>query len=206
MTTILKNFWVLEGLDGAGTTTQLKKIDSALSRAGVNYMITAEPTDYETGKIIRRVLSGEIKVPQSTVARLFSADRDNHLYNSENGVIKNIESGKIVVSDRYFFSSLAYQSIGYDFESVMQLNSSFPYPEFVIYIDTPVKDCISRIDSRGEKKEIYEKYDYQLKVREGYEKCFSSLPEGCNLLRIDGNLSIDEIFEEINEKLIKNLT
>ncbi|MCR5761523.1 MAG: dTMP kinase [Sphaerochaetaceae bacterium] len=205
MTNILKNFWVLEGLDGAGTTTQLKNIDSELSKTGLKYMITAEPTDSETGKIIRRVLSGEFTVPQSTVARLFSADRDNHLYNTENGVVKNINEGKIVVSDRYFFSSLAYQSIGYDFDTVMLLNSTFPYPEYVIYIDTPVEDCIQRINSRGQAKEIYEKYEYQVKVKQGYERCFSSLPEGCNLLRIKGDLSREEIFEEIKNKLINKI-
>lgn len=205
MTKILKNFWVLEGLDGAGTTTQLKKIDKGLSETGKAYMITAEPTASETGRIIRRVLSGEFSVPQSTVARLFSADRDNHLYNPENGIIKNINEGKIVVSDRYFFSSLAYQSIGFDFDTVMLINSSFPYPEYVIYIDTPVEDCIKRIDSRGQEKEIYEKYEYQVKVKEGYEKCFKTLPEGCTLIRIDGSLSREEIYEEIKNKLINKI-
>lgn len=205
MTKILKNFWVLEGLDGAGTTTQLKNIEIGLSETGRSYMITAEPTDSETGRIIRRVLAGEFSVPQSTVARLFSADRDNHLYNPQNGIIKNIEEGKIVVSDRYFFSSLAYQSIGFDFDSVMLLNSSFPYPEYVIYIDTPVEDCIKRINSRGQEKEIYEKYEYQVKVKEGYEKCFSSLPEGCTLLRIDGKLTREQIFQEIKYRLINKI-
>lgn len=194
---VLKNFYVLEGLDGAGTTTQLRKIREEFIKRNIPAFITAEPTDNETGKLIRRILSGEVRCPQSTIARMFSADRDDHLFNPEYGIIKHLEDGEKVVSDRYFFSSIAYQTIGYDWDTVIKLNSDFPYPELVIYIDTPAEDCIKRVDSRGSKKEIYEKLDYQKKVRENYEKCFSSLPDDCRLLRIDGTKTIEDISAEI---------
>lgn len=197
MPEILKNFWVLEGLDGAGTTTQLKNLEKYMQDKNMPVFRTAEPTIYETGKFIRRVLSGEVKVPQSTVAYLFAADRDNHLNNPEYGIRKHLEAGETVVSDRYFFSSFAYQSIGFDPETVMMLNSRFPYPELVLYVDTPVSDCISRIDSRGTEKEIYEKSDYQTAVHDNYEKLFASLPAGCRLIRVDGRLSREEIFNII---------
>ena len=194
MSEILKGFWVLEGLDGAGTTTQLKNLEAYMQDKGLPVFRTAEPTIYETGKFIRRVLSGEVKVPQSTIAYLFAADRDNHINNPEYGIISHLQKREVVISDRYFFSSFAYQSIGFDPDAVMMLNSRFPYPELVLYVDTPVEDCISRIDSRGSDKEIYEKRDYQTKVRENYEKFFSHLPEGCRLIRVDGTLSREEIF------------
>ena len=194
MSEILKGFWVLEGLDGAGTTTQLKNLEAYMQDKGLPVFRTAEPTIYETGRFIRRVLSGEVKVPQSTIAYLFAADRDNHINNPEYGIISHLQKGEVVISDRYFFSSFAYQSIGFDPDAVMMLNSRFPYPELVLYVDTPVEDCISRIDSRGSDKEIYEKQDYQTKVRENYEKFFSNLPEGCRLIRVDGTLSLEEIF------------
>lgn len=194
MSEILKGFWVLEGLDGAGTTTQLKNLEAYMQDNGLPVFRTAEPTIYETGRFIRRVLSGEVKVPQSTIAYLFAADRDNHINNPEYGIISHLQKGEVVISDRYFFSSFAYQSIGFDPDAVMMLNSRFPYPELVLYVDTPVEDCISRIDSRGSDKEIYEKQDYQTKVRENYEKFFSNLPEGCRLIRVDGTLSREEIF------------
>lgn len=195
MSEILRNFWVLEGLDGAGTTTQLKNLEAYMNGKGLPVFRTAEPTIYETGKFIRRVLSGEVKVPQSTVAYLFAADRDNHLNNPEYGVKAHLTKGETVISDRYFFSSFAYQSIGFDPDAVMMLNSRFPYPELVLYVDTPVEDCISRIDSRGTDKEIYEKLDYQRLVHENYESFFSRLPEGCRLIRVDGTLTREEIFE-----------
>ena len=194
MSEILRNFWVLEGLDGAGTTTQLKNLEAYMNGKGLPVFRTAEPTIYETGKFIRRVLSGEVKVPQSTVAYLFAADRDNHLNNPEYGVKAHLAKGETVISDRYFFSSFAYQSIGFDPDAVMMLNSRFPYPELVLYVDTPVEDCISRIDSRGTDKEIYEKLDYQRLVHENYESFFSRLPEGCRLIRVDGTLTREEIF------------
>ena len=194
MSEILKGFWVLEGLDGAGTTTQLKNLEAYMQSKGRLVFRTAEPTIYETGKFIRRVLSGEVKVPQSTIAYLFAADRDNHINNPEYGIISHLKKGEVVISDRYFFSSFAYQSIGFDPDAVMMLNSRFPYPELVLYVDTPVEDCISRIEGRGNDKEIYEKLDYQTKVHENYEKFFSRLPEGCRLIRVDGRLSREEIF------------
>ena len=194
MAEVLKRFWVLEGLDGAGTTTQLKNLEKYMSEKGLAVFRTAEPTIYESGLLIRRVLSGQFKVPQSTTAYLFAADRDNHLNNPEYGIIAHLNRGETVISDRYLFSSLAYQSIGFDFDEVQRLNSSFPYPELVLYVDTPVEDCISRIDSRGEQKEIYEKLDYQTKVHDNYERIFSCLPDGCRLIRVDGRLSRDEIF------------
>ena len=195
MPEILRNFWVLEGLDGAGTTTQLKKLEQYMNDRNMPVFRTAEPTIYETGKFIRRVLSGEVKVPQSTVAYLFAADRDNHLNNPEYGIRAHLAQGRTVISDRYFFSSFAYQSIGFDPDTVLMLNSRFPFPELVLYVDTPVADCLSRIDSRGGDKEIYEKLDYQTAVHDNYEKLFSSLPDGCRLIRVDGRLSREEIFD-----------
>ena len=201
MSEILKGFWVLEGLDGAGTTTQLKKLEDYLQNKGIGVFRTAEPTIYETGRFIRKVLSGEIKVPQSTIAYLFAADRDNHINNPDYGIKTHLEAGEIVISDRYFFSSFAYQSIGFDGETVKMLNSRFPYPEYVLYVDTPVEDCISRIEGRGNEKEIYEKFDYQVKVRDNYESIFSTLPSGCSLIRVDGRLTREEIFSTLVREL-----
>lgn len=201
MTEVLKNFWVLEGLDGSGTTTQLRNLEKKLKESGNNHFITQEPTTLETGKLIRRILSGELVATQSTIAYLFAADRDNHLHNPENGILRQLKEGKIVISDRYFFSSLAYQSIGFDYSRVEELNNKFPYPEYLIYIDTPAEDCLKRIDARGQDKEIFEKLEFQKQVRTNYENCFKKLPEGCNLIKIDGTLSKEEIFSLILKQL-----
>lgn len=201
MTEILDNFAVLEGLDGAGTTTQLRLLEKELSGLSVPAFITQEPTTNPTGKLIRRFLSGELPASQSTIAHAFATDRDDHLYNPQYGIIAHLKAGDIVISDRYLFSSIAYQGIGYDIDKVIEINSRFPLPRYIVYVDTPVRACMNRIDSRGSDKEIYEKTDYLTRVRENYEKCFSSLPGGCNLIRVDGTLGIEEIFKTIKRGL-----
>jgi len=197
VTNILKNFWVLEGLDGSGTTTQLKMINNELTKKGIPFHITQEPTTNETGLFLRRVLKGEIQVSQSTIAHLFAADRDDHIYNAKYGILSHLNNREIVISDRYMFSSLAYQSLGYDYDKIMSLNQDFPYPEYIIFVDTPVEECIKRINARGEQKEIFEKLEIQKKVLEGYEKCFRNLPLGCNLLRVNGMQKPDKVFSDI---------
>lgn len=203
MTEILKNFWVLEGLDGSGTTTQLHAIEKQLTEKNIPFFSTCEPTVYETGVFLRKILSGEIRIPQSSIAHMFSTDRDNHIYNTEYGILSHLNKGETVISDRYLFSSLAYQSIGFEYEKVLTLNSMFPMPEKVIFIDTDPKDCINRINSRGMEKEIYEKLEYQIKVRENYLRCFETLPEGCTLIKIDGSLPKEKVSELITTSLFK---
>jgi dTMP kinase len=99
----------------------------------------------------------------------------------------------IVISDRYLYSSLAYQGVNCNFDKVFELNKDFPHPQILIYIETPIDECLSRIEKRGEKKEIFEKKDFLTKVNNNYNKVINNLPEGINLIKIDGTLSIDEI-------------
>ena len=213
----IRNFFVLEGLDGAGTTTQLNLLRENLSGESIPFFITEEPTQNPVGKLIRRFLSGELPASQSTLARLFAADRDDHLYNPGYGIISHIEKGEAVISDRYLFSSVAYQSVGFDRNQVIEINSSFPLPALLFYIDTPLESCLSRIESRGMSREIYEKKNYLEKVKENYEHFFSQLTgtdgkedknlipgqpasaDGKNfrLIRIDGTLRIEEIHKII---------
>ena len=196
---ILKRFRVLEGLDGAGTTTQLNLLEKKYNTGKNTVITTCEPSHFPTGKLIRKILSGEISSAASTIARLFSADRDNHLFNPECGIIRMIKNGKTVISDRYLFSSLAYQSIDLDFDFVYGLNSDFPLPQVTFYLDTPLDICMERIIQRGNKTEIYEKKDYLQKVERNYKKCIEFYSEKCKIIILDGSKSITEIFEQITE-------
>lgn len=193
MNNTLNNFIVLEGLDGAGTTTQLKKLKVELEKLSVKIYTTNEPTGRPIGKLVRTVLSGEFKTTDLALARLYSADRDDHLFNNQDGILKQINDNKIVVSDRYFYSSLAYQGVNCDLSKVAELNKDFPHPQILIYIETPIEECLSRIDKRGEKKEIFEKKDFLTKVNNNYNTVINKLPSDVNLIKIDGTLSIDEI-------------
>lgn len=193
MINTLNNFIVLEGLDGAGTTTQLKKLKFELEQIGFETYMTNEPTSNPIGKLVRSVLSGDFKTTPLALATLYSADREDHINNPKYGIIKQIKENKIVISDRYFYSSLAYQGVNCDFNKVVELNKDFPNPQILIYIETPVEVCLSRIDSRGEKKEIFEKRDFLYKVNDNYNKVIENLPSNINLIKIDGTLKIEDI-------------
>ncbi len=200
---VLENFIVFEGIDGAGTSTQIKKIVESNPE---KYVATAEPTTNETGKFLRRMLAGEFKVDEKTSSYLFAADRCEHIY-GEKGVINMLKQGKTVVSDRYFFSSLAYQSVSCGKELPRLVNSPFPLPEYLFYFDINPEISLARVTSRGEKTEIYEQIDMQKKTAALYEEVISEYEadksSGMKVIRVDATKSIDEVAAFIADCLKK---
>ena len=194
----LKNFIVFEGIDGSGTSTQIKKL---VERDLNKFVATAEPTKKETGLFLRKMLGGDFSVDSKTAAYLFAADRCEHIYGKD-GVIDLLNQGKIVVSDRYFFSSLAYQSVSCGNELPRLLNSQFPLPEILFYFYINPEISLKRVEDRNEKKEIYEKIDYQKKTAALYEEVINeySKPElkgEMKIIKIDASKSIEEISQII---------
>lgn len=200
---VLENFIVFEGIDGAGTSTQIKKI---VEQNPDKFVATAEPTTGETGKFLRRMLGGEFKVNEKTASYLFAADRCEHIY-GEKGVINLLNQGKTVVSDRYFFSSLAYQSVSCGKELPRLVNSPFPLPEYLFYFDINPEISLARVTSRGEKKEIYEQIDIQKKTAALYEEVISEYEadktSGMKVIRVDATKSIEEVAAFIADCLKK---
>ena len=195
---ILKNFIVFEGIDGAGTSTQIKKL---VERDTTRFVATAEPTSNETGKFLRRMLGGEFSVDEKTNAYLFAADRCEHIF-GKGGVRELCESGKTVVSDRYFFSSMAYQSVSCGEELPKLLNSPFPLPEYLFYFVINPEVSLGRVNARGEHKEIYETIEKQKKIAAQYEKVISEYEKNANetgmkIIRIYAEKDINTISEEI---------
>lgn len=124
----LQGFIVFEGLDGAGTTTQARRIVDWINATGTPAEFTWEPTDMPTGRLIRDVLSDAGPVEPWTLALLFAADRHEHVYRPNSGILARLSRGIRVVSDRYLFSSLAYQGAYAQATAVEALNSGFPLP------------------------------------------------------------------------------
>lgn len=187
---------VLEGLDGAGTTTQTSLLCERLAREGRAHWGTFEPTDGPVGRLIRSILSRRANALPLTVALLFAADRNQHVA-APDGVIERAERGELVVSDRYLFSSLAYQSIECGFERVLGLNEGFPLPELLVFLDTPVAVSQARIDRRR-RRELYDGAGFQARVREGYLRAFEHFEgSGMRVLTIDGGRPAEEIHEAI---------
>ncbi|MCQ2613235.1 MAG: dTMP kinase [Treponemataceae bacterium] len=201
---ILDNFVVFEGIDGAGTTTQLKILEKLFAGKAVDF--SAEPTGSETGLFLRQVLSGKIKVHPATAAYLFAADRNEHLYGT-NGIEKKCSNGTVCFSDRYFFSSLAYQQVTCGLELPTLLNSPFPLPKVLFYFDIDPEVSLKRVDSRGE-REIYEKADFLKATRQRYQNVVDSYAEASladkaagkdyMLVRtIDASKTVENVTEEI---------
>ena len=206
---ILKNFIVFEGIDGAGTSTQIKKLlERGCSERGEGaFVATAEPTGGETGRFLRRMLGGDFSVDEKTNAYLFAADRCEHIF-GKGGVQELCQAGKTVVSDRYFFSSMAYQSVSCGEELPHLLNSPFPLPEYLFYFVINPEVSLGRVTARGEKKEIYETIEKQKKIAAQYEKVISEYEKtagetGMKIIRIDAEKDIESISEEIWKSLKK---
>jgi dTMP kinase len=192
---IIHNFVAFEGGDGTGTTTQLELLGKRFTRPGLPvFHATSEPTDGPIGVLIRRVLKGEIVLLPETTARLFAADRNEHLYGPE-GIAECCRQGELVVSDRYTPSSLVYQGIACGDELAASLNVSFPLPELLIFFDLESETALNRIVSRSG-RDIYEYLDFQIKVRAHYKALLPRYEEaGVWVECIDASLPPEEIAE-----------
>jgi dTMP kinase len=194
---ILRNFVVLEGPDGSGTSTQLELLKRRFEATGpVRLHSTAEPTGAETGRLIRRALKGEPPLLAETLARLFAADRGEHLYARE-GIVERAGRGELVVCDRYVPSSLVYQGLECGEELPRTLNAPFPAPELILFFDLDPQLAEERLQNRKE-REIYERLDFQRKVRDRY---LSLLPllrsQGSAVVLIDASRNVEEVAEQV---------
>lgn len=172
-------FIVFEGLDGSGTSTQSQLLQNALSEKGEKVHLTCEPSPGPIGNMIRQAMQGRILFSKQDdefdqqMAYLFAADRYDHLNNSVDGVLKLVNEGFYVISTRYFFSSLAYHVTDDDSSKLVErLNSDFPNPDLLIYLDNPVESSIKRLNSRT----VLDKYEEENKLKivsENYQKIIS---------------------------------
>lgn len=200
--TVLKGFIVFEGLDGAGTTTQSRILSDRMQQHGQPSILTCEPTDSFIGRAVRHILQDKEIVAQGTLAMLFAADRNNHLYHPEDGIVAHIKKGRKVICDRYLFSSLAYQSIDWSFDEVWDLNCSFPLPEHLVFLDVSPEEGQRRILKRDTPQEIYEKKDLQDEIRANYFHTFTLFEHTSMVLHIfDGTLPVDELQEMVWKRI-----
>lgn len=181
-------FICIEGLDGSGKTTQAKILVKNLIKQGYTALYTAEPSNGKIGKFIRRYLHGERRFSGIIEAMLFAADRFEHV--SEE-ICPALSEGKIVVSDRYVYSSIAYQGAsGIDVDWIKMINKYVLKPDLAIFIDVEPEVVLQRI---RRKRTIMEDLKTQRMVREVYMK----LVESGELKRVDGNKPKEDLAGEI---------
>jgi dTMP kinase len=155
-------FIVLDGIDGSGTTTHTKALKEWLKKQGYAVVLTEEPTDRKIGSLIRNMI--KTKETSATMdALLFAADRLDHLANV---IEPALDAGKIVISDRYFESSIAYQTVaGVELNWVMELNKFIKNPDLTLILDIEPEIGLAR-KSKLESK--FEEPSFLHKVREIY--------------------------------------
>jgi dTMP kinase len=189
-------FICIEGLDGCGKTTQAKMLAKKLAKS-YNSFYTSEPSRGKIGTFIRkRCLYGEKRLSTVVEALLFAADRFEHM---ENEIRPALREGRLVISDRYVYSSLAYQgAAGLSLEWIRTLNEHALKPDLAVFIDVKLETVMNRLKS---KRSVMENIETLEKTRDIYLK-FVAKGE---LIRIDGNRAKDEVAETLSTVVLKLL-
>ena len=183
-------FIVFEGADGAGKSSLCKRVAEWLVSKGRDVVLTAEPTHEGIGAFIRSGNAGGIS--QRTEALLFVADRNDHTEK----IMRMVEEGKVVLSDRYFASTVAYQSARLDGDAsdrdwLIDINRQFiDRPDATILLDIDPEVGLSRVGDRGEEISKFERMDFQKQVRENYLRLAKEF--GFNI--VDASRSRDEVY------------
>ncbi|HDI12531.1 MAG: dTMP kinase [Hadesarchaea archaeon] len=139
-------FVSIEGPDGCGKSTHARLLVRWLRSKGFGVVLTDEPTNGVFGRLVKKVLRGELKLPVTVEALLFAADRIQHVRDL---ILPSVNAGKIVVSERYVYSSIAYQSArGLPVRWIKRINRYAPRPDLAILIDVPIEVSSARIGSR----------------------------------------------------------
>lgn len=187
-------FIVFEGIDGGGKSTQIEMLAEYIKDLGYDVEFHIEPTEGVIGSILWTYMKSKNRsFNPETEALLFAADRIEH----GKSIIKALEAGKVVISDRYIHSSLAYQgAAGVDFDWMRTLNKYVLKPSLVILLDIDPEKSLERVSNRD--KTVFEEIEYLKKVRNEYLS-YSSAGE---LEVIDATMSIKDVHLEII-KLIK---
>lgn len=186
-------FIVLEGIDGTGKSTQARRLAAWLSEQGRKVVVSREPTDGPWGKKLRESASTGRLAPEDEL-QYFLNDRRQHV---EELIAPALAGGQVVILDRYYFSTMAYQGArGFDPAEIRRMNEEFaPIPDLLLILDLDVDLAHGRIGSRGDSTNEFEK-------RESLERCreiFLSLRNEPFARVIDSNGSLDDVSKRIRE-------
>jgi dTMP kinase len=201
-------FIVVEGIDGSGKTNLCKNIERELLSEGIKTFSTKEPTDLETGKIIKKILSANVLQNRFSQSALFLADRIEHLEHPKYGIKKHLKRGYVVVCDRYYYSSFAYQSLTMSLDWVMTINlscSRIIKPDLCIFLDTPPVICRERIFEKRKKIEVFERdIETMNEIRENYFRVFDILGKNENVLIVSKKMTEEnEILQFVKKEILK---
>lgn len=198
----MSKFIVFEGLDGTGKTTQLRLLAERLRARGETVWEDAEPTPAPTGRFLRRMLAGEFPANEWANAALFFADRVHHNADPETGIKARLARGETVLSDRYYYSTFAYQGVNTDLDWIMALHYGCPEirkPDLTLFLTMAPEKCLARIrEHRGDRPlEIYETEERLRQIGERFRTVFEKLGDRENVAFIDADGSVETVAARI---------
>ncbi len=189
-------FYVFEGLDGTGKSTLSRLLLDRLFSKDVPCICFAEPTRYESGMYLRKFLSGEIELSPEKQIEAFLADREVSL---ERNILPALAEKKIVLLDRYMYSTAAYQAgEKYSAKEILQKNleRGFPEPELVFYLELAPEKALARLQNRDTAVERFETLSALQKIADAYEEILPA-----NTIRLDANLNPTELADFVEKKI-----
>ena len=198
-------FLVIEGIDGCGKSTQVKMLTEWLGKNNIPFFLTKEPSEKGFRKIIKELVSDKTKIDDPALdALLFTADRKLHI---DTEIKPALEEGKIVISDRYYHSTFAYQQTqGLELEWLREINRFALKPFLTIIFDVPAEISVERLSKDSTRKSFdkFEKSEFLSKLRENYLKLVQELKEE-KIIIIDTNKAPELIFEELKGIMTREL-
>lgn len=192
-----KLFICIEGLDASGKTTQALRLVTKLCHIGYDAIYTTEPSSGEIGSFLKSdILQRRKRGPAVIEALLFAADR---IYHVEQTIKPALQDGKIVVSDRYVFSSLAYQgAAGLEQKWIEEINKWALKPDLSIYLNVTLKVALKRMK---QERSVMERLNTQKRVM----KVYLQLVQNGRLFPIDGNRTTDAVSRDIFKLVLDKL-
>lgn len=205
----------LEGTEASGKTTQVGELKKYFESKGKVVVTTREPRkEGIIGDLVHQILLGKKKIPEKAFQYLFTADR---VLNHEEVVEPALREGKVVLSDRVFWSGIVYgilDRMGEDYDvksadylliahSILSFYHQFIIPDFTFYLKIPLGVSLKRLENeRKQAKEIYEDSEKIRKVIEGYDIIFERFKEA--IIVIDGEKSIEQVTAQMIKKIEEN--
>ncbi|OGC82683.1 MAG: dTMP kinase [Candidatus Abawacabacteria bacterium RIFCSPHIGHO2_01_FULL_46_8] len=187
-------FIALEALDGSGASTQIELLAKFLEEEGQKVHSTKEPTNNLIGGIIRGALTKEWQPSLECLQLLFAADRAHHL---QREIIPSLLAGRTVITDRYFFSTIAFGSLEVDEDWLRQLNERFLLPDLTIMLKVSPAECVARIAaSRRAGFELFEEEQKLTKIWASYQRLAATYP---NVYIVDGERPIEDVAKDIKQ-------
>jgi dTMP kinase len=191
----------LEGIDGSGKSTQAEMLAASLKKDGHQVVLTREPTHGPAGQRLQRYLLGPSRhLSPAEELDLFMADRREHVAQ----IIKPaLERGQVVLTDRYYYSSVAYQgALGLDPNDILAANEAFaPVPDLVFILELPVTQALARLAKKGKAaRQVSESFPYLKRV----EAVYASL-KGPQFRRLDAARPPMEVHAALLEEVRKSL-